>query len=76
MRVGLALSLLSGVLLGTASLGANSASAAPAALYTPNLSANPSEDASYPRVIRLAASGSANGTLLATCSHWYPFEQR
>jgi hypothetical protein len=38
-------------------------------LYTPNISLNPNEDASYPRVIRLAHSGSANGTLLATFSH-------
>jgi hypothetical protein len=30
---------------------------------------NPNEDASYPRVIRLQPSGSANGTLLATFSH-------
>lgn len=33
-------------------------------LYSPNTSANPSEDASYPRVIRLANNGSANGTVL------------
>lgn len=38
-------------------------------LYAPNIAANPSEDASYPRVIRLAHSGSANGTLLATFAH-------
>jgi hypothetical protein len=38
-------------------------------LYAPNTSANPNEDASYPRVIRLEHSGSANGTLLATFSH-------
>ncbi|MEY9931591.1 hypothetical protein ABH926_006240 [Catenulispora sp. GP43] len=38
-------------------------------LYAPNLSANPNEDASYPRVIRLADSGSANGELLATFAH-------
>lgn len=40
-----------------------------AALYTPNISANPNEDASYPRVIRLQNSGSSNGTLLSTFSH-------
>src|SRR4051812_1201358 len=39
------------------------------ALYSPNLGANPNEDASYPRVIRLAHSGASNGTLLATFSH-------
>lgn len=38
-------------------------------LYSPNLSQNPNEDASYPRVIRLQHSGSANGTLLATFAH-------
>lgn len=38
-------------------------------LYAPNTTANPNEDASYPRVIRLEHSGSANGTLLATFSH-------
>jgi hypothetical protein len=31
-------------------------------LYTPNLAQYPNADASYPRVIRLAANGSANGT--------------
>jgi hypothetical protein len=38
-------------------------------LYSPNVSANPDEDASYPRVIRLEHSGSADGELLATFSH-------
>lgn len=38
-------------------------------LYLPNVSQNPNEDASYPRVIRLQHSGSANGTLLATFAH-------
>ena len=38
-------------------------------LYTPNSATNPSEDASYPRVIRLAHSGTANGTMLSTFSH-------
>lgn len=38
-------------------------------LYSPNIGLNPNEDASYPRVIRLAHSGTANGTLLATFSH-------
>lgn len=37
-------------------------------LYSPNLSTYPNADASYPRVIRLEANGSANGTLLATFS--------
>jgi hypothetical protein len=43
--------------------------AAGSILYSPNLSVNPNEDASYPRVIRLSNSGSSNGTLLATFSH-------
>jgi hypothetical protein len=46
-----------------------SADATTGALYTPNTSTNPSEDASYPRVIRLEHSGSANGDLLATFAH-------
>jgi hypothetical protein len=51
-------------------LGAAPASAATTGvLYTPNISANPNEDASYPRVIRLAHSGTSNGTLLATFAH-------
>ncbi|MBY8886086.1 ricin-type beta-trefoil lectin domain protein [Streptomyces sp. PTM05] len=51
--------------------GAQTAAAAPTTgvLYSPNTTANPNEDASYPRVIRLAHSGSANGQLLATFSH-------
>jgi hypothetical protein len=46
-----------------------SAQATTGTLYSPNLSANPDEDASYPRVIRLEHSGSADGELLATFSH-------
>lgn len=46
-----------------------SAAATTGVLYAPNTSANPNEDASYPRVIRLEHSGSANGELLATFSH-------
>ena len=38
-------------------------------LYSPNIGLNPNEDANYPRVIRLAHSGAAKGTLLATFSH-------
>jgi hypothetical protein len=49
--------------------GPASAAATTGVLYSPNVSANPHEDASYPRVIRLADSGSANGTVLATFSH-------
>jgi Ricin-type beta-trefoil lectin domain len=45
------------------------AAASTGVLYSPNTTANPNEDASYPRVIRLEHSGSANGTLLATFSH-------
>ncbi|WP_153547731.1 sialidase family protein [Streptomyces sp. RB17] len=52
-------------------LAGSPASATPTigVLYTPNTTANPSEDASYPRVIRLEHSGASNGTLLATFSH-------
>ncbi|MFF3137415.1 ricin-type beta-trefoil lectin domain protein [Streptomyces mirabilis] len=52
-------------------LASSPASATPTTgvLYTPNTTANPSEDASYPRVIRLEHSGASNGTLLATFSH-------
>ncbi|MET8810126.1 ricin-type beta-trefoil lectin domain protein [Streptomyces sp. NPDC004546] len=52
-------------------LAVGTASAAPTTgvLYSPDISANPNEDASYPRVIRLEHSGGANGTLLATFSH-------
>jgi len=38
-------------------------------LYAPSTASGSTEDASYPRVIRLAHNGSANGTLLATFSH-------
>jgi hypothetical protein len=38
-------------------------------LYAPSTSPGSTEDASYPRVVRLAHSGSSNGTLLATFSH-------
>ena len=38
-------------------------------LFTPERISNPAEDAGYPRLIRLAHSGSANGTLLATFAH-------
>jgi hypothetical protein len=69
LRAGLGLALLAGGLLATVSLGATSASATTGSLYTPNVGANPNEDASYPRVVRLAASGSSNGTVLATFSH-------
>ncbi|MCO5993356.1 ricin-type beta-trefoil lectin domain protein [Actinoallomurus rhizosphaericola] len=65
--------LLTGLIL----TGVNLLSGPPAAsatdigrvLYSPNISANPNEDASYPRVIRLSHSGNANGTILATFSH-------
>ena len=57
----------------SAILGVVSAPSAAAAttgiLFVPNISTNPNEDASYPRVIRLAHSGSSNGILLATFSH-------
>lgn len=48
---------------------APAAAATTGVLYSPNTTANPNEDASYPRVIRLAHSGASNGTLLATFSH-------
>jgi len=38
-------------------------------VYTPNIASDPDEDASYPRIIRLAHAGAANGTLLATFFH-------
>lgn len=38
-------------------------------LYRPSTASGSTEDASYPRVIRLAHSGSANGTLLSTFAH-------
>ncbi len=37
-------------------------------LYSPRRAGHPHDDAGYPRVIRLAHSGRANGTLLATFS--------
>jgi hypothetical protein len=46
-----------------------SAAATTGTLYVPNTTANASEDASYPRVIRLAHSSTENGDLLATFSH-------
>ncbi|HWB34677.1 MAG TPA: ricin-type beta-trefoil lectin domain protein, partial [Rugosimonospora sp.] len=67
-----AAALLLSVALSVAGLalsGTGAQAAAGTALYTPNISANPGEDASYPRVIRLAHSGTANGTLLATFAH-------
>ncbi|AMM19404.1 sugar-binding protein [Frondihabitans sp. PAMC 28766] len=38
-------------------------------LYAPSTASGSTEDASYPRAIRLQHSGSANGTLLATFAH-------
>ncbi len=70
-------SALASVLLATVGLtgaggvvaAAHASAATTGVLYAPNISANPNEDASYPRVIRLAHSGSANGELLSTFSH-------
>ncbi|MDY7526363.1 MULTISPECIES: ricin-type beta-trefoil lectin domain protein [unclassified Cryobacterium] len=59
--------LASGLALGGGA--AFAATTSSGTLYTPNSSANPSEDASYPRVIRLAHSGSSNGTMIATFAH-------
>ena len=67
-----ALLLLGSVTVGvmvTETPAAASAMPTTGVLYAPNLSVNPNEDASYPRVIRLANSGSANGQLLATFAH-------
>jgi hypothetical protein len=49
--------------------GGTASAATTGVLYTPNTTANPNEDASYPRVIRLEHSGASNGTVLATFSH-------
>jgi hypothetical protein len=38
-------------------------------LYSPDLKSHPSEEAGYPRLIRLAHGGEFNGTLLATFAH-------
>jgi Ricin-type beta-trefoil lectin domain len=76
-RVTRVVSALASVLLAAVALAGGSgivatthaSAATTGVLYAPNLSANPNEDASYPRVIRLAHSGPANGELLATFSH-------
>lgn len=54
--------------------GAVANAAAPATprgtiVFSPDIVANPQEEAGYPRVIRLNHAGSANGTLLATFAH-------
>lgn len=38
-------------------------------LYRPSTASGSTEDASYPRVIRLQHSGTVNGTKLSTFSH-------
>jgi hypothetical protein len=38
-------------------------------LYSPDLKSHPTEEAGYPRLIRLAHAGELNGTLLATFAH-------
>jgi len=38
-------------------------------LYSPDLKSHPTEEAGYPRLIRLAYAGALNGTLLATFAH-------
>ncbi|PZE74746.1 sialidase family protein [Curtobacterium sp. MCBD17_019] len=48
---------------------AEAATTSSGTLYHPSTASGSTEDASYPRVIRLQHSGSANGTLLATFSH-------
>ncbi|WP_066516062.1 sialidase family protein [Curtobacterium ammoniigenes] len=48
---------------------ASAATTSGGTLYQPSTAAGSTEDASYPRVIRLEHNGSANGTLLATFDH-------
>lgn len=59
--------VLSGTVAGAAP--AIAATTSSGVLFAPNISVNTTEDASYPRVIQLEHSGSANGTMLATFSH-------
>ncbi|MGW7539085.1 ricin-type beta-trefoil lectin domain protein [Amycolatopsis sp. NPDC054798] len=66
--------LIAAVVLGAAVAAALPQAAAAATtsggvLYRPSTASGSTEDASYPRVIRLEHNGSANGTLLATFSH-------
>lgn len=68
-RLALGGALLLGLCMALLLRPSGSVHAAAQVLYSPNLGQNPNEDASYPRVIRLTHSGSANGTLLATFSH-------
>ncbi|MEV5888457.1 ricin-type beta-trefoil lectin domain protein [Nonomuraea fuscirosea] len=67
-RILSALALTAACLVGLTGPMAGTASAAPAGqvLYSPNLSAFPQGDASYPRAIRLDHDGSPNETMLAT----------
>jgi hypothetical protein len=67
-RILSALALTAACLVGLSGPMAGTASAAPAGqvLYSPNLSAFPQGDASYPRAIRLDHDGSPNETMLAT----------
>jgi hypothetical protein len=64
-----------GLLLAVTGLAASALPAATAAttsggtIYQPSTASGSTEDASYPRVIRLEHNGSANGTLLATFDH-------
>jgi hypothetical protein len=50
-------------------ISAGAATTSGGTLYLPSTASGSTEDASYPRVIRLAHNGTANGTLLATFSH-------
>ncbi len=52
-------------LMGSAASAADTVSA----VYTPSLTTDKEEDASYPRVIRLAHAGKDNGVLIATFFH-------
>jgi len=59
--------IANGLMLGATA--ADAATTSSGTLYAPNPTTHPTEDASYPRVIKLAHSGSANGTMLATFAH-------
>ncbi|MEA9985614.1 ricin-type beta-trefoil lectin domain protein [Subtercola sp. RTI3] len=54
---------------GLSAYAADAATTSSGTLYHPSTASGSTEDASYPRVIRLQHNGSANGTLLSTFSH-------
>ncbi len=73
--IGRLATLAAASLIATLALTAHSTAPALAAttsggtLYLPSTASGSTEDASYPRVIRLEHNGTANGTLLATFDH-------